>query len=102
MAKILAMISIEQKTSYDIAIEVSVRVRCMRKRRGFTQAEMAQRAGMSLASYKRFEQKGLISLQSLINLSIALGCEEDFDALFIHKTYESIQEVIDEYEQAHK
>ena len=60
-----------------------------------TQAELASRSGMSLSSYKRFEQTGEIALSSLVKIAFALGCEDDFDQLFARKGYSSIQEVID-------
>ena len=60
-----------------------------------TQAELASRSGMSLSSYKRFEQTGEIALSSLVKITFALGCEDDFDQLFARKGYSSIQEVID-------
>lgn len=75
---------------------LSARVKQRRKERGLTQAQLARKAGMSLASYKRFEQTGLISLESLVKISIALGSESDFDGLFARKEYSSIQEVIRE------
>lgn len=88
------MISFEQKTSTDIVIEVARRVKEYRKARGFTQAQLAERAGVSLPSYKRFEQKGLISFQSLAAIALALGCEADFGGLFAHRAYRSIDEVV--------
>lgn len=95
-ANILAMISFEQKTSTDIVVEVAQRVRARRKELGLTQVQLAQKAGMTFASYKRFEQKGLVSFQSLAAIAIALRCEEDFDALFARKAYKSIDDVIAE------
>ena len=92
------MINLDQKTPQEISDELAARVRTRRKERGFTQAQFAKKAGMTLASYKRFEQTGLISLQSLIKISIALGSESDFDELFAKKEYSSIQEVIRERE----
>lgn len=89
------MISLEQKTSFDIAIEVAARVRARRKERKLTQAQLAKKAGMSLASYKRFEQTGQISFQSLASVAIALDCEDGFDALFSQRQYSSIKEVLD-------
>lgn len=94
MAKILAMINFEQKTSYDIIMEVASRVKTRRKERKFTQAQLAKKAGMSLGSYKRFEQTGQISFQSLVSLAIALDCEDVFDVLFAQKQYSSIEEVL--------
>ena len=90
------MIDLDQKTPYEIVVEVSKRVKKRRKEHGFTQAQLAKRAGMSLGSYKRFEQKGLIAFDSLVRIGVALGCESDFDELFAKRHYTSIQEVIDE------
>lgn len=59
-----------------------------------TQMQVAERAGMSLASYRRFEQKGLVAFHSLAAIAIALDCEDDFDSLFARKAYASIDEVI--------
>ena len=67
------MIDLDQKTPYEIVVEVSKRVKKRRKEHGFTQAQLAKRAGMSLASYKRFEQKGLIAFDSLVRVGVALG-----------------------------
>lgn len=95
MANILSMIDIDQKTSYELILEVASRVRSRRKELKLTQADLAKRSGMSLASYKRFEQSGQISFQSLVAIAIALNCEEDIDELFKHRQYSSIQEVLD-------
>lgn len=94
IANILFVITLEQRTAADVANELADRVRARRKSRGFTQNQMAKKAGMSFASYRRFEQTGQIALQSLINIAIALGCEDDFDGLFSQQSYSSIEEVI--------
>jgi len=90
------MVNLEQKTSETIATDVAKRVRTRRKEKKLTQIQMSERAGMSLASYKRFEQKGEISFCSLIKIAIALDCENDFDSLFSKKQFSSLQELIDE------
>lgn len=90
------MIDIDQKMPKDIVLEIAQRVKKRRKELGFTQVQVAERAGMSLASYKRFEQKGLIALQSLVSVSFVLGCSNDFDELFAKRGYRSIDEVIAE------
>ena len=59
-----------------------------------TQQQLSSKAGMSLASYKRFEQKGLVAFDSLIRVAIALGCEDDFGSLFAKRGDFSIEEVI--------
>lgn len=90
------MITLEQKTPSSISEDVAQRVRTRRKERKFTQTEMSKRAGLSLASFKRFEQTGEIAFCSLIKIAIALDCENDFDNLFSKKQFASLQELIDE------
>ena len=87
---------LDQETPDDIAAALAQRVRMRRKEQKLTQAQLSSKAGVSLGSLKRFEQDHQISLQSLIKLSIALGCESDFSELFSKKGYSSIQEVLDE------
>lgn len=64
-----------------------------------TQKELSEKAGISLASFKRFEQTGEISFVSLIKIADVLGETEGFKNLFCSKEYQSIQEVIDERNQ---
>jgi transcriptional regulator with XRE-family HTH domain len=52
-------------------------VRALRLERGLTQEGLAQRSGVSLASLRKFEQKGLISLESFFKLAMVLGCLEN-------------------------
>lgn len=88
------MISLDQKTGYDLTKELAGRVRARRKELHLTQAQMARKAGMSLGSYKRFEQTGQIALLSLANIAVVLHCEDDFDAVFARRQFTSIEEVI--------
>ena len=71
-------------------------VRTRRKEAHLTQEQLSRKSGVSLGSVKRFERTGEISLTSLIKISVALGCQEDFLLLFAKKQYHSIQEIIDE------
>lgn len=72
------------------------RARNRRKSLKFSQVELAQRSGVSFGSIKRFEKTGEISLTSLIKIAIALESEEDFNNLFSRKSYQSLEEVINE------
>jgi len=45
--------------------------------KGFTQSGLAARSGVPLSSLRKFEQKGQISLSSLLKLCMALGCLEE-------------------------
>ncbi len=44
---------------------------------GLTQQGLAKRAGVSLATLRKFEQKGVISLESLLKLAMVLDALED-------------------------
>ncbi|MBR1828879.1 MAG: helix-turn-helix transcriptional regulator [Atopobiaceae bacterium] len=88
------MIHLTKKTPDTIQAELAGRVRARRKELGYSQQELARRSGVSLGSLKRFEREHEVSLASLVKLSIALDCREDFDGLFSRKRYGSIAEVI--------
>ena len=66
------------------------------KRKKITQKQLAARSGVSLGSFKRFEQSGEISLQSLTKIAIALDVENELEGLFDNVPFASIEEVINE------
>ena len=78
------------------AEEIARREKDRRRNLGITQKQLAVRSGVSLGTLRRFEQTGQASLEVLVRLARALGCESDLDALFAKPAYRSIQEVIDE------
>ena len=84
-----------QKTPAQLSVSVAKRAAARRKELGFSQAELAKRAAVSLGSLRRFEQTGAVAFESLVRICIALGCEDDLEALFSRRVYRSIQEVID-------
>ena len=56
---------------------LSEQVKDKRLQQGFTQEGLAKRAGVSLPTLRKFEQKGLISLESFLKLLMVLGSLED-------------------------
>lgn len=72
----------------------------MRNRRlatGFTQQGLAKRSGVSLATLRKFEQKGIISLESFLRLAMVLDTLEDMvkaTELSVPE-YSSIDEVLE-------
>ena len=78
----------------DVAAGIAERVAKRRKERGWSQRELAERSGVSLGSLRRFEQIHEISLNSLLALAFALGCESDFDALFATAQYATMDDVV--------
>lgn len=65
-----------------VADGLAARLTRLRKFRGWTQAELAERSGVSLGSLKRFEQKGKISLENLLALAHVLNRLGDFGEVF--------------------
>ncbi len=82
------------KSPNDIAKEFVEKIKQQRKMLKISQVQLAAKSGVSLGSVKRFESKYEISLHSLIKILIALNLEKDFENLFTHKSYNSIDEVI--------
>ncbi len=83
-----------EKTPESILNSVAQRIKERRLERNWTQKYLASKAGMPIATYRRFEQEGEISLRSLVMISIALELEDGFDSLFKEKSYQSIDELI--------
>jgi len=74
------MFSIDKQPS-EIALLLAQKVRVLRKDKGYSQKELAERCGVSLASIKRFEQSGQISLESLLKIAHLLGKLNDFESI---------------------
>lgn len=71
------------KLPKDVMLEVASRHKQLRKNKGLTQQDLAERSGVSLGSIKRFETTGKISLESLLALAHVLRRLDDFDGLFV-------------------
>lgn len=69
-------------TPEEVGKTLAARIRALRLARGWKQSTLAKRSGVSLASLRRFEESGKVSLQNLLDLAFALNRLEDFDALF--------------------
>ena len=70
------------ETPEQVSRTLAARLKALRLARGWKQLTLAQRSGVSLASLRRFEESGKVSLQSLLDLAFALNRLGDFDALF--------------------
>ena len=80
----------------EIARQIAARVRERRLELDLTQEGMAARSGVKFATYRRFEQTGEISLKGLLQIGFALNVLSDFDALFSHRQYQSLNDVLNE------
>ncbi len=68
-----------QKTPSELLKEIALKHRLLRKHAKMSQAELAERSGVSLGSLKRFESTGKISLESLLKLLNILGNLHEFE-----------------------
>lgn len=83
-------------TTDDVAKTLAQRLKRIRKRKKITQHQLAARSNVSYASLCRFEQTGLISLESFIKICMELGVIDEVKDLFTHPVYSSIEEVIND------
>jgi transcriptional regulator with XRE-family HTH domain len=81
------------KTPREVRQTLAARLRALRLARGWKQATLAARSGVSLASLRRFETSGKVSLESLLKLAFALDRLDDFDGLLLPPQAASIAEL---------
>ena len=80
-------------TAPQVRKSLAARVRALRLARGWKQTTLAERSGVSLASLRRFEGSGKVSLESLLKLAFALDRLDDFDALLRPPPASSLAEI---------
>ncbi|WP_199539327.1 helix-turn-helix domain-containing protein [Dyadobacter luteus] len=73
-------------------------VRSRRLNAGLTQEGLAERSGVALPTLRKFEQKGVISLESFLRLLLVIGgIEEVIEAIKpVKSAFSSIDEVLKE------
>jgi len=69
------------------------RVKALRLIKGWTRSTLAQRAGVSAASLKRFETTGKASLELVLKVAHALAWLEEFRKLLQPPAARSIEEL---------
>ena len=72
---------------------IAQRAKAIRLEHNWTQAEVAERSGVSLGSLRRFEQTGEISLGNLYRISVALLRVNDWNQLFQPRPIRTIEEI---------
>ena len=73
---------------------IAARAKARRLSMNLTQAGAAVRASVSLASLKRFERTGEVSLSSLLRIARVLDCLREFRALFPAPELRTLDEVL--------
>jgi HTH-type transcriptional regulator / antitoxin HipB len=87
------MIPFILKTPREIAATLAARVKALRLDRGWTQSELAARAGIALPTYRVFERTGKISVERLLKVAEVLDAQDGFDRLFTPPEVTSIAEL---------
>ena len=87
------MLPLELRSSAEIGRLLAGRVRALRLERTWTQQEMADRAGLTLATYRRFERTGRIALERLLRIAVVLDARAGFDQLFTIPPAQSLAEL---------
>ncbi len=87
------MLPLEVMTPNEIASVLANRLRELRLYFGWTREELAERAGITTSSLKRFETTGKISLERLLLLAMALDALRDFEALFPLPPAQTLEEL---------
>ena len=70
------------------------RARELRLVRALRQEEVAARAGVGVATVRRFEKTGAASIENVLRIATALGVERAFEKLFEAPRYASIDEAL--------
>lgn len=73
---------------------IALRLRERRLELNLTQKGLANKAGVSLGTLKRFENTHEISLKHLIRIALVLDASGEFEQLFTKRQFESLDEVL--------
>ncbi len=87
------MLPVELWTPAEIARGVAGRVKQHRLERAWTQQEVAERSGIAIDTYRRFERTGHISLDRLIRLATIFDMLRGIEQVFPTARANSIAEM---------
>lgn len=83
----------ELETAEGIAHHVADDFRKRRVEKNITRSRIAEMSGVPLSSVARFEQKGLISFESLVRLAMALGYAPEVKNIFSSPKFNTMEEL---------
>ena len=87
------MVSI--KSPFEMVKEIAKKAQERRLELNLSQQTLSEKSGVSYGTLKKFEQKGQISLESLLKIALALGDMDQFEHLFA-KTDDKLPASLDE------
>lgn len=71
------------KTPQEVLMQIAARMKQKRLDLNLTQGGLATRTGISIGTIKHFEKTGKTSFDTVLQMALALGCLDDFDALLL-------------------
>lgn len=89
---------ISMKSPFEMAKEIAKKAQEKRLKLNLSQQTLSEKSGVSYGTLKKFEQKGQISLESLLKIALALGEMDKFENLFTKgddKLPASLDELLD-------
>jgi transcriptional regulator with XRE-family HTH domain len=93
-ANILSVLdSFTMESAEDVSKKLADDFRQRRIEKNLTRKQIAAKAKISLSNVTRFEQKGLISLNNLIALAVAVGYTHEMKSIFESPKYATMEEL---------
>ena len=93
------VIMISIKSPFEMAGVIAKKAQEKRLKLNLSQQTLSEKSGVSYGTLKKFEQKGQISLESLLKIALALGEMDKFEHLFAttdDKLPTSLDELLDD------
>ena len=81
-------------TANEILAEIARRAQDARIHAGLRQKDLAEKAGVSLGTLRRFERTGDVGMETIVKVAIALNKEREFLELFPPSDPRSLDEVL--------
>ena len=88
------------KSPFEMTKEIAKKAQEKRLKLNLSQQTLSEKSGVSYGTLKKFEQKGQISLESLLKIALALGEMDQFEHLFAKADDNlpaSLDELLDEH-----
>ena len=79
----IRMLDFAFSTSDEITAALGLRLKAVRLSQSLTQADLAERAGISVGTVKALERTGQSSVASLVRVVQALGLTDQLQSLFV-------------------
>lgn len=95
MAKTNNILSFDIVSPEGKAKALAQRVKTRRLEMNLTQEGLSVRSGLPLATYRRFERTGKISLDGLLHVAYALDALKDFDQVLESRKYATLDEALE-------